>query len=733
LVFKTIGTWACAGVIILAAAGMLDPRSAVAQDADKPQASDASAQQQQQPPQQQTQVKENVVVSATRGPEIETEIPGQATVVSGEELRKRNARTLADALQNVVGLDTGGGSDNGGRLPNIGMWGLKEFDALLVTVDGVPVGGPFNPSLSQINVADIDRIEIVKGPQGTLYGVSAFAGMVQVFTRSAAEGTEVLASGGSFSEGRLAASHNFSLGNVRMRVYGSFDRSKEWQDRTDYKDDRGGFKLEAPVGQGGSLTFTYDMFRNTQFFGSPLPVDPPTGETIPGFKIDRNYAVDGARLDHRVYAAATHLTLPLSGNLLLENVLSFTRDDQISIRSFIDGVDGNTAAAAGVSLKPRETDVYEDLHLVANFEGAGKHRLVGGAALTWGRTTAAGTGFDIELQIDPVEVPSFSETPTGDNRSFNDRRTFFGLYVNDEWTPIDRLTITGGARYDWVSESLFAQQQEIGTPSPDVSSDSKSDGQWSGGLAALGRLVQNASGPLTELNLYAAAKSAFKPAAPNLTEAESAKILEPERTRSLETGIKTRWLDGQLSFDLSLFHMIFENLVVSIVNANGEPALVNAGSERFQGMEIATAYQPGALPNLRIGAGYAHHDARYIRFSFIDPDEGLTVADGQRLELVPRDLWNVNASYLPAAGLGVWAALRHQSHRPFDKVNEAYMAPYYEWDAGVSWAFPPHVRVSVTGRNLSDSRHFVAESEIGDAQLYVAAPRRFTAEVAVRF
>jgi len=729
MVFRTIGKWAPAGVIAMAAAALLCSGSAAAQDTGGNQSTVVTVQQQQQP----QPVKENIVVSATRGPEIETEIPGQATVVTGEELRKKNARTLSDALQDIVGLDTGGGSDNGGRLPNIGMWGLKEFDALLVTVDGVPVGGPFNPSLSQINVADIDRIEIVKGPQGTLYGVSAFAGMIQVFTRAPSEGTEVVASGGSFSDGRLSASHTFSLGNAHVRVYGNIERSNEWQDRTDYKDDRGGLHLDVPVGKGGTFTFTYDMFRNTQFFGSPLPVDPPTGETIPGFQIDRNYEVDGARLDHRVYAANTKLDLPVSGNLFLENVLSFTRDDQISIRTFINGVDGNTATAEGVALKPHETDVYEDLHLVSNFEGAGKHRLVGGAALTWGRTTAAGNGFDIELQIDPVQVPSYADTPPGDNRSFNDRRTFFGLYVNDEWTPIDRLTITGGARYDWVSETLHAQQQEIGTPEPDVSNDSKSDGQWSGGLAALGRLVQNASGPLTELNLYVAAKSAFKPAAPNLTEAESARILEPERTRSLETGVKTRWLDGQLSFDVSLFHMIFENLVVSIVGPDGGPELTNAGSERFQGMEVNAAYRPSAIPNLQLSAGYAHHDARYIRFSFIDPDNGLTVADGQRLELVPRDLWNVNASYLPAAGFGAWAALRHQSHRPFDKINEAYMDPFYEWDAGVSWALPPHFRVSVTGRNLSDSRHFVAESEIGDAQLYVAPPRRFIAELAVRF
>ena len=134
-----------------------------------------------------------VVVSATKGPEDTLEVAAPVSVVSGDELRRRGAKTVADALQDVAGLDTGSGSDNGNRLANIGVWGLKEFDALLVTVDGVPAGGPFNPSLAQISVEDIDRIEIVKGPQGTLYGVSAFAGMIHVFTRHPKE------SGGSLT------------------------------------------------------------------------------------------------------------------------------------------------------------------------------------------------------------------------------------------------------------------------------------------------------------------------------------------------------------------------------------------------------------------------------------------------------------------------------------------------------------------------------------------------------
>src|SRR5262249_9731391 len=103
-------------------------------------------------------------VSATRTLRADTDVPGDVVALKGVALRRRNARTLADALQDVTGLDASGGSDNGSRLPNIGMWGLKEFDALLVCVDGVPVGGPFNPALEQISLDDVDRIEIIGGP-----------------------------------------------------------------------------------------------------------------------------------------------------------------------------------------------------------------------------------------------------------------------------------------------------------------------------------------------------------------------------------------------------------------------------------------------------------------------------------------------------------------------------------------------------------------------------------------
>jgi len=675
-------------------------------------------------------VNESIVVSAQRGPEAELEIPGEATVVTGEQLRQRGVTNLADGIQDVMGVDTGMGSDNGPRQPNVGIWGLKEFDALLFMVDGVPVGGPFLPQLAQIDINDVDHIEIVKGPQGTLYGESAFAGMVQVFTKSGQAGTYVSLAGGSFNEGRAVVQTAIPIGNATFKVFGDFDKLTDgWQPNTDYKDTRGGFRLDVPFADGSSMFVNYQMFLNQQQFGSPLPVDPPTGTVIPGFQADRNYEFIGARVDHRVYALTLGGTLALSKTTSLQNVLGLTRDQATLAQSFLGEVDEdnpNLATGNGYNLKPVEKDLYDDLHVVTNFQAAGSHRLVGGASITAGHIDSSGSTFDFDFQIDPVIVPNLTDIPRTGFQTLKEDRTFIGLYVNDQWTPVSFLTISGGARYDITSDT-----QNVFSTDEGMSQATKHADQWSGGGSILGRVVTGQAGTLNDLNVYFAGKTNFKPAAPDL-HVLSAEILSPERTTSEEFGFKSNWLDNQVAVNLSFFHMIFNNLVVSILGPDGQPELVNAGKELFEGMELEASYRPKQLPYFSFVYGYAHHNALYQVFTFIDPDAGPQDASGQRLELTPRDLYNFGLSYGPPSGLGGWFAIRHQNHRPFDKINIAYMPSYFEYDVGLSYTWGP-AKFSIVGRNLGDSRHIVGESEIGDAQDYVAFPRRFWGEVSFRF
>jgi outer membrane receptor protein involved in Fe transport len=668
-----------------------------------------------------------IVVSATRVAKRSEEIPNATVVIRGEDLRRRGVHTFAEAIEDVVGVDSGEGSDNGSRLPNVGMWGLKEFDALLITYDGVPVGGPFSPSLAQIPVEDLDRIEIVKGPQGTLYGVSAFAGMIQAFSRSGEEDRgHLTAGGGSFGSGNGSFGWGREVGHgTDLRLTGIYRHSDGWQDRTQSEIGRAGLSLGHALGKA-RLTLDLSALRDRQDWGTPLPFD---GDApAPELSRDRSYAVGDAVQQHEVFGVNTRLSYPLSSAHRLENTLAFTRDDQRSIQSFPGEIAGDTLVSEGVKLEPREATLYEDLRLLSRLHAGGEHEAVLGAALTWGRTTAEGIGFDFDqLLSEYPNIPSSNQIPVGDHRAFADRRTFFGLYAHDSWTPVWRVTLAGGARWDATSEKLHAQGQEVGD-SLVSTDDERSDGAGSGDVSVLVRTIRESAGALQAANLYASWRTSFKPAAPNLTEAEDAEILEPERTRSWEAGAKIRALD-RLAFNLSFFDMTFDNMVVAVVGTGGEPALTNAGKQRFKGEEADLRWS--FAPGVALGLGYAHHDARFVHFTTVDED-GFLDASGNMLELVPRHLFNIRLDYASAKGPGAFAAARYQGKRPLDRDNLDFLEASTEWDAGVSYRRSPWM-VTIVGRNLGDDRHVVTESEIGDSEFYIAAPRRFEVEATIRF
>jgi outer membrane receptor protein involved in Fe transport len=670
-----------------------------------------------------------IVVSATRTPRHQVDIPNATTVITRDDLRHRGTRTLAEALQDIVGLDTGEGSDNGARLPNLGLWGLKEFDALLITLNGVPVGGPFNPSLSQIPAEDIDRIEVVKGPQGTLYGVSAFAGMIQVFTTSAQTGGQVTLGGGSFSQGHGDVSWGRTLAEDRaLRLTGGFARSDGWQDRTKSDIERGGASFGFALGRG-RMTLDANGYRDRQDWGSPLAFD--AGALLPGFVVDRNYAVGGAQVTHEVFSGTSRLTWPLGERHRIENTLGFTRDRQTYLRSFPGAVSGDTLESEGLELKPTESSLFEDVRVVANLRGSGAHELVAGTAVTWGETKGKGREFSFDQLISAYpDIPRADQIASVGDRDFEDRRVFLGAYVHDAWTPTPRVTVEGGGRLDLTSEELETEEDLPSGPVP--VKDTRDDTDVSGDLSALVRLLpEGGIARLETANLYGSVRRAFKPAAPNLAEAEAAEILAPEHTTSWEVGIKTR-ARGGLALDVSYFDMKFENLVVSILGTGGLPELTNAGEEWFRGVETDLRWAPERLAGSRFELGYAHHNARFVDFTFVTPGGELRDVSGKKLELVPSDLLSARASLRSTLGLGGFAAARYQGRRPFNRRNTFFADAYTEWDAGLSYDLDRWSLV-VVGRNLGDNRHVVTESEIGDAQFYVAPPRRFSAELGYHF
>lgn len=679
-----------------------------------------------------------IIVSATKTAKSGLDVPNATALVRGEDLRRTGAHTLADALIDVAGLETGGGTDNGSRLPNIGLWGLKEFDALLITVDGVPVGGPFNPALEEIPVEDIDHIEIVKGPQGTLYGVSAFAGMIQVFTDHSTEPHRTITvGGGEFSnlDGRIDLRHGIGNGWT-LGVSAAGNAGDGWQERTHSKVGRGHVSLAGDFGKA-HLGFDLIALSDRADWGTPMPVD--LADPTPGFDATANYAVPGAKQTHSLLGITQHLTLP-AGSSRFENTFDLRHDRQESVRNFFSGFpdseNPDIVSFAGVAISPVTNTLFDDARLVTTIAG---HELVTGAALTWGRTTATGIGFDVDESLAAMgrNTPALQDIPVGDHRSFSDDRTFFGVYAHDAWTPMSMFTLSGGGRWDRAHEKLHAFGQEVGAPDAAITDDEKTSSAWSGDLSALVRLLPE-KGAHT-LNAYANWKSSFKPAAPNLTEAEDAHILDPEHTHSIEGGFKGTLENGQVAFDASMFQMDFTNMVVGAVDADGNPTNINAGKERFKGIEASVTLRPDFAPGLTLNAGWANHDPRFVDFKFFaDPADpaSLTNVGGNQIELAPTQMWNMRGSYTMEKRLTVWAAARHENKRPMKRRKqwqpERWTPPFTEFDMGASYTFHG-ATWSITGRNLGDDRHWVAESDMGDSQFYYAPPRRFSTELTFPF
>jgi vitamin B12 transporter len=173
----------------------------------------------------QEQQTETVVVSATRTDIALDQSPASASVISSEDLDQKQIERVSDALREVPGLNvvqTG----SPGQLTSVFMRGLPSQD-MQVLLDGIPINqglaGQFD--FANLTTDNIDRIEVARGPQSTIYGPRALAGVVQIFTKQGQEtpGVTFSADGGSFdtfresveSDGKIEQ-FDYSIGVSRI-------------------------------------------------------------------------------------------------------------------------------------------------------------------------------------------------------------------------------------------------------------------------------------------------------------------------------------------------------------------------------------------------------------------------------------------------------------------------------------------------------------------------------------
>ncbi|HWR32065.1 MAG TPA: TonB-dependent receptor [Chitinophagaceae bacterium] len=173
-----------------------------------------------------------VVISATKFP-VKTSLTGKViTVITKEQLERSGGKDFSQLLAEQAGIYIAGANSNAGKDKSVYLRGAR-IDHTLICINGIPVydpggiGGNFD--LRNFSISNIERIEILKGSQSTLYGSDAIAGVINIITRSIsgkkAEGN-VNVSYGSYETFRGSTGLNGKSGNLDYNASYSFNHSR---------------------------------------------------------------------------------------------------------------------------------------------------------------------------------------------------------------------------------------------------------------------------------------------------------------------------------------------------------------------------------------------------------------------------------------------------------------------------------------------------------------------------
>ena len=654
---------------------------------------------------------DEVQVTTSKIPVLLRDGTASVSVVDADDLRARGAIDLRTALSLVSGVDIAPGGDGGPASSVPALRGLREFDAFLLLVDGVPVGGAFVPALSTLSLAGVERIEVLKGAAPVSYGATSFVGVINIIHYAAGKGPRELQVGAGNRSGVRFALHLpiSSDGALRQSLMIDGERQGLVNDRADWGRSHLLYRTAADLA-GGDFTADVEISKLRQSPASPVMREGRVLTTrVPQ---DANHNPADARLNE----TRSQLSLGYSRDTALgrwDTRLAVTRARAEIVRGFLRGgfaTNGTTINADGYRQHRQTDDLYFDTHF--NTELTDKANLVWGADYLYGDGHQRSENFEYAVRGDGQNAPSSRSRSVDERTWLGDLRGFAGVYADFLLKPTDAWRVEAGIRYNDTRETRRSYETP---PTGPTTREERNDSRWSGALGSSYRLWGDGEDYLTAFGGY---RRTFKPAVVDFGPEAEPEILKPETAATWELGLRGGMFDGRLDWELSAFRMDFENLVVT-QNIGGSPGLINAGAERFDGAELEVDWRP--IKDIEISGTWAWHDARfgdYVRLFGSTP----TQLRGKVLEMSPQHLASLGVTYAPADGFRAYATGAYVGGRYLNKRNTAPVDGYTTVDAGLGYRFKFwELRLDAT--NLTDRRDPVAESELGDAQYYLLPAR----------
>jgi iron complex outermembrane receptor protein len=607
---------------------------------------------------------EEIVVTAQRREERLQDVPVAVTALTADQIESRGISDIGDLNALAPGLQISKTPSNT-TISQVTIRGISQINpaiywdpAVGIYVDGVYIG---KAQGSIFDVVDLERVEVLRGPQGTLYGRNTLAGAINLVTRAPSgsfSGTAAVEVGDYNHRSQRVSVDLPQWGMARISLAARSEQRDGWVDTTQDSsvpelNDRNnnGLRLavDLDLAPGVLGEYRFDMSRVNQSnnFTQLYRADSsfftgPVFPTLPGFastERESTASVNAPSFERsQIQGHSFTLSWDVNDTTTIKSITGYRRMD------WNDSLDLD-GSPLDVVLTQRFTD----------YEQFSQDLQVLGSADNWNYVAG---------------IYYFGD----DGQTNNPQRFFGGAQVFDslygtksgawagygqvDYRPLDPLTLSVGLRYTREKKELdrqFGVSYDQGAsyfyliPNGTGASDTFSattpmasiawrfnpnvntyfryaEGFKSGGFN--GEFSQAPSGdPAEDI-----------PALIALNLAETTRPFDPEKQKSYEVGVKTSFMGGRGLFNVALFHNELEDFQASIFQGTGAAATIvrNVGSATIQGVELEFSIVPVA--GTRLSANYAYLDAEYDDFRDV---LGNNVADNRAIPHAPEHTFNV--------------------------------------------------------------------------------------------
>jgi iron complex outermembrane receptor protein len=615
---------------------------------------------------------QDIVVTATKRPEILLDVPQAISVVSGKTLEAQHANSFQDYLKLVPGLQLNQDTPGEGRLIMRGINTGGVASTVGVYVDETPFGsssGLVNGAVlaGDFDTFDVSRIEVLRGPQGTLYGASSLSGVLRFVTN--APSTDRLMVGGratldSVADGDLGWSTNLMFNapitdNVAFRASGyyrknpgfidsigtsgtdlvGFEHTSDFQKNINDSDSYGGrASLLIKPSDRASIRFTAMSQDIKVDAPTIIEADPETLKPLHGLS-QSQFVPQKADVAYRIYNATGEFDLGFAD---LTSSTSYGTQKQALRIDLTFPLSGFVSAALGLPenefIEGQDTNdkkFTQELRLSGQTHFA--DWLVGGYY-----TDEEGLIAQDFLAFEPGTFTPVAEPPIvgllgglGFAKVASNYKELAGFAdTTIHITPQFDLDL--GGRYSHNKQS--AHQTSGGAlaqpPQDFVVHSSEDVFTWS--VAPKYKLNPNAT-------IYARVAKGFRPGGPNVLPPSAPPELATYKSDSLvsyEAGVKAQTADHRFSLDAALFHIDWSDIqLIATDIPSGFNFNSNGGKAKSDGVELSVAARP--MPGLELSANAAYTNARLSE----DTPPAVGGKKGDQLPFSPKFAGALNADY----------------------------------------------------------------------------------------